>query len=70
MLAEAAHKKLDCYITGEGSHPNYHLALESSLNVLYIGHYCSETIGVRAVGEELASKFNIESIFIDEPTSF
>ncbi len=69
-LQEAIDCGLDCFITGEGKHENFHLALEAKINVIYLGHYHSETLGVKAVGEELKTKFGIDCIFIDEPTVF
>jgi dinuclear metal center YbgI/SA1388 family protein len=67
-IPEAIDKKLDCFITGEPNHWNHHTALEGGLNVLYLGHYRSETPGVKAVGEDLKRKFDVETVFIDEPT--
>ena len=67
-LSEAAAEGIDCFVTGEGRHENHHFALEAKLNVIYLGHYHSETLGVRAVGRELEEKFGLSCIFIDEPT--
>ncbi|MDJ0764536.1 MAG: Nif3-like dinuclear metal center hexameric protein [Myxococcota bacterium] len=67
-LPEAIELGMDCLVTGEGKHEDHHLALEGHINVLYLGHYQSETVGVRAVGRELEERFGIEAVFIDEPT--
>jgi dinuclear metal center YbgI/SA1388 family protein len=67
-IVEAIDKKIDCFITGEPNHWNHHSALEGKLNVLYLGHYHSETPGVRAVGKNLSQKFDVETVFINEPT--
>ncbi|MBF0443614.1 MAG: Nif3-like dinuclear metal center hexameric protein [Oligoflexales bacterium] len=69
-LTEAIKENMDLFITGEGSHQAYHLAQEASINVLFIGHYYSETCGVKMVGEDLKRKFKVETVFIDEPTVF
>jgi dinuclear metal center YbgI/SA1388 family protein len=69
-LPLAAAAGLDCFVTGEGRHENHHLALEAGINVLYLGHYRSETAGVRAVGETLERELGVETVFIDEPTAF
>jgi dinuclear metal center YbgI/SA1388 family protein len=69
-LREAIDSGLDCFVTGEGRHEDHHLALEGKINVLYLGHYHSETLGVRAVGRELEQRFAVEAAFIDEPTRF
>ena len=58
----------DTYITGETSHANYYDALNAGINVIYAGHYTSETVGVQALGQHLAQKFGLEFEFIDLPT--
>lgn len=63
---ELAH--LDLLITGEPRQSNYHEAMERKLNLLFIGHYASETVGVRALGEHLAAHFGLVHEFIDLPT--
>lgn len=67
-IGEAVEKGIDCFITGEGSHQNHHEALEGNLNVLFLGHYHTETLGVKALGEELKKEFDVETVFIDIPT--
>jgi dinuclear metal center YbgI/SA1388 family protein len=70
VLKEAVEKGFDCFVTGEMSHDVYHTAMEGHINVILLGHYLSETVGVKALGEETASRFGIPMIFIDEPTGF
>lgn len=67
-LIEAIEKGLECFITGEHAHENFHLARESRINVIYIGHYFSEKLGVIALGKHLEKKFGLKTTFIDEPT--
>ena len=67
-LPEAVERGFDCFVTGEGRHENHHVALEAGINVIYLGHYHSETAGVRAVGRELETRFDVTCVFIDEPT--
>lgn len=69
-LGEAIAKNIDCLITGEGKHENFHQAQEGQITAMYIGHYYSETVGVKAVGKDLAEKFGVETTFIDVPTGF
>lgn len=59
---------LDCYITGEIGHENYHIAKEGKINVFGLGHYASETIGVNLVMKKIISDCNIQAEFIDFPT--
>ena len=68
MIGEAAEAGADALLTGEGNHHTYHAALEAGLDVLYAGHYATETFGVRALAEEAAGRFGAESTFIDVPT--
>jgi dinuclear metal center YbgI/SA1388 family protein len=56
---------LDAYITGEVSEFVPHLAKESGVRYFGAGHYATETLGVVALGELLADKFNIEHKFIN-----
>jgi dinuclear metal center YbgI/SA1388 family protein len=67
-IAEAVEAGLDCLVTGDGKHEDHHQAVEGGLHVIYLGHYHSETVGVKAIGKELSSKFDVETVFIDEPT--
>ena len=67
-LEEAIGSGIDCFVTGEGRHENHHTALEAGINIILLGHYHSETLGVQAVGKELETRFGLETIFIDEPT--
>ena len=52
---------IDTFVTGEGPHWSHPLAEELGLNVLYGGHYATETFGVRALGQFLKSKFGLAS---------
>lgn len=67
-IAAAAAAGIDTFITGEGPHWSYPLAEEFGINVLYAGHYATETFGVRALAAELERKFGLEWSFIDRPT--
>jgi dinuclear metal center YbgI/SA1388 family protein len=67
-LKLAAAEGVDTFITGEGPHWTYALAEELGLNVLYGGHYATETFGVKALAEHLARKFRVPFTFLDHPT--
>jgi dinuclear metal center YbgI/SA1388 family protein len=64
----AAAEGVDTFITGEGPHWTYALAEDLGLNVLYGGHYATETFGVKALAAHLAKKFRLPWSFIDYPT--
>ncbi len=67
-LEEAKEAGIDTFITGECAHHNYLEAEELGMNLLYAGHYATETLGVRALGEHLAEKFGLKNEFFDHPT--
>lgn len=67
-LKQALQEGVDTYITGEGPHWTYALAEELGLNVLYGGHYATETFGVKALAAELSRKFRVPWEFLDHPT--
>jgi putative NIF3 family GTP cyclohydrolase 1 type 2 len=67
-LREAADHGVDTLIVGEGPHHTAVQATDSGLTVMYLGHYATETLGVRALATELASRFSIESSFIEAST--
>ena len=58
----------DTFLTGETSHAHYWAAADHGLNVLFAGHYATETVGVRALGDHLAQRFGLETRFLDYPT--
>lgn len=68
-IAEVKALGADTYLTGETSHANYWAAADYGLNVIYAGHYATETVGVQALGQHLADEFDIEVKFFDFPTS-
>jgi len=67
-LAQAAGEGVDTFITGEGPHWTYAQAEELGINVLYGGHYATETFGVKALAAELSRIFRVPWSFIDHPT--
>ncbi len=68
MIAEARSAGLDSFITGEGKHSSYFDAEEFGVNVFYGGHYATETLGVKALAEHIAERFQLPWSFIDHPT--
>lgn len=67
-LKRAADEGVDTFITGEGPHWTYALAEEWGINVLYGGHYATETFGVKALAAHLSQKFGMPWAFLDHPT--
>ncbi|HEX3554886.1 MAG TPA: Nif3-like dinuclear metal center hexameric protein [Thermoanaerobaculia bacterium] len=64
---DAIEDGLDAYITGEVSEWIMNVAREAGVHYLAAGHYATERLGIRALGEHLAERFGIEAEFIDVP---
>lgn len=64
----AAAAGVDTFITGEGPHWSYPLAEELGVNLIYAGHYATETFGVKALAARLEHDFAVPWEFIDHPT--
>jgi len=67
-VARVAASGVDTFITGEGPHWSYTLAEELGINILYGGHYATETFGVKALAAHLSEQFGLPWEFIDHPT--
>jgi dinuclear metal center YbgI/SA1388 family protein len=67
-LDEATALGLDTLIVGEGPHWTAVEAPELGLVIIYAGHYATETLGVRALGEHVSQTFDVPWTFIDAPT--
>lgn len=67
FLFEAIDLGLDAMLTGEPSEFAMAAASEADLCFFAAGHYATETLGVRALGELLARLFGVEHEFVDVP---
>lgn len=68
LLSEARDAGVDTFLTGEGPHHTYFDAEEWGMNLIYAGHYATETVGVQALAAHLNAKFGLPWRFIDHPT--
>lgn len=68
MVADAKAAGLDTFITGEGNHHTWFDADEWGINLLYAGHYATETLGVQALASHLSDQFDLPWEFHDHPT--
>lgn len=60
---------VDTFITGEGPHWSYTAAEELGINVIYAGHYATETFGVKSLSQRWCDEFpGVTWEFIDHPT--
>lgn len=56
------------FLTGEENHWVYNAARDTGVNILFAGHYATETFGVKALGKFLQEHFHLPTVFIDHPT--
>ncbi|MBR1978286.1 MAG: Nif3-like dinuclear metal center hexameric protein [Akkermansia sp.] len=56
------------YLTGEENHWVCNAAADMGINILFAGHYATETFGVKALGNLLQKEFGLPTVFIDNPT--
>lgn len=61
-------KGYSTYLTGEENHWVVNAAEDCGINILFGGHYNTETFGVKALGRLLEQKFGLPTVFIDNPT--
>lgn len=56
------------YLTGESCHWAIGAAEDMGMNLLFGGHYATETFGVKSLGALLEERFGLPWVFIDHPT--
>jgi len=67
MLPEALGFGLDAFLTGE---PREHVMAESreaGIHFIAAGHYATETFGIRALGDWVARRFEVDHVWVDIP---
>jgi dinuclear metal center YbgI/SA1388 family protein len=57
----------DAFLTGEPAERVMTQAREAGIHFLAAGHYATETFGVRRLGDDLATRFGIRHVFVDDP---
>jgi dinuclear metal center YbgI/SA1388 family protein len=67
-VVELIDKKVDLYITGDPADIT-EVVKDAGINVIFAGHYATETVGVKALAKVLEEKFRIETVFVDFPTN-
>jgi dinuclear metal center YbgI/SA1388 family protein len=68
MINQVRDAGIDTFVTGEGTHHTHFDAEEWGINVIYGGHYATETFGVKALAAHLEEKFGTPWDFFDNPT--
>ena len=69
-VSQAIAEGLDLYITGDSSHNVYHECREAGINVVFAGHYLTETFGVEAMAKKASSELALDAVFLDIPTGY
>lgn len=64
---EAIELNLDLFLTGEASEWVMNVARESGTHFIAAGHYATERLGIRALGDHIAIRFGLEVEFVDLP---
>lgn len=65
FIEEACKLGVDAYISGEVSERTYYEAKELGIHYYSCGHHATERYGIQALGQHLASYFDLEHLFID-----
>jgi dinuclear metal center YbgI/SA1388 family protein len=58
---------LDAFLTGEPAEHVMADAAEGGIHFIAAGHYATETVGIRRLGDLVAERFGVEHAFIDVP---
>jgi dinuclear metal center YbgI/SA1388 family protein len=66
-LADAVAAGADAFLTGEPAERVMTQAHEAHIHFVAAGHYATETLGVKRLGEHLSDRFGVEHVFIDVP---
>jgi dinuclear metal center YbgI/SA1388 family protein len=66
-VSDAIAEGLDAFLTGEPAEHVMNEAHEAGIHFIAAGHYATETLGIRRVGELVAERFGVEHEFIDIP---
>jgi dinuclear metal center YbgI/SA1388 family protein len=67
LFPEIAAMGYDAFVTGEPAEPTMALSRELGAHYLAGGHYATETVGIKALAEHLADRFDLEWEFVDVP---
>jgi dinuclear metal center YbgI/SA1388 family protein len=66
-LDRAVAEGYDAFLTGEPKENVMADAREAGIHFIAAGHYATETLGVRRLGELLAERFGVEHVWVDIP---
>lgn len=67
FLAEASARGAQAFLTGEPAERVMAQARETKTHFIAAGHYATETLGIRRLGEHLQERYELRHVFIDVP---
>ena len=70
FVEEAARAGCEALVTGEAEHSAVHPAREAGINLVFGGHYATETVGLHALQRHLRGKFKVPGTFLPAPTGY
>jgi dinuclear metal center YbgI/SA1388 family protein len=65
FFGEAIERGVDAFVSGEPSEPAMADAREGDTHFIAVGHWASETFGIRRLGELVADRFGVEHDFAE-----
>ena len=63
---DAINLGVDCFVTGEVSESQFHLANETGVAFVGAGHHATERFGIQALACKMSEEMTVESSFFDE----
>jgi dinuclear metal center YbgI/SA1388 family protein len=66
-IADAARDGYDLFLTGEAEEGSLQASKELGIHFVAGGHYATERIGIKALADKLAERFDLESQFVELP---
>lgn len=70
IVESAVEKGADLLITGERDYTAYNKAKDYDINIIFGGHYSTETLGLKNLKNIIEEKFGIDTIFINRKTIY
>ncbi len=72
IVEEADEMDIDVVVVGEGNspYPFFEATREYGINVIFAGHYATETFGIKALMKTVKSEFEVETMFLKVNTKW
>lgn len=67
-IDDCARLGIDCLLTGEFNHAEFHNAKESRVSMLQCGHYDTERTGIQELMNQVGKDLKVKTVFIEAPT--